>query len=81
MKNSVNLHNSPRAYKRGWTWYVQHATCGHLNGVLSKFLSSVVPTLQPLKFLYQIFNLKLKENRQLVLQEYLVSIVDVVIGL
>jgi hypothetical protein len=31
------------------TWYVYHATWGHVNGVHNIFLSSVMPTLQPQK--------------------------------
>jgi hypothetical protein len=41
------------------TWYVYHNTWVHLNGVIHKSHPSVIPTLQPLKFLKQTSNIGL----------------------
>jgi hypothetical protein len=39
-----------RLYQSSWNLiYICHATWGHVNGVHDKFLSSVIPTLWPLK--------------------------------
>jgi hypothetical protein len=44
----TNLHES---------WYVYHATWSHLNGIHHTSLPSVIPTLQPVKFLRQNLNI------------------------
>jgi hypothetical protein len=65
----------PQYYLNAWVgsheaWHVYHDFWGHLDGVLNKSLSSIVPTLQSLKLSYQILSLYWKESKRLVFPRF-----------
>jgi hypothetical protein len=43
--------------RSSWNWYIYHATWVHFKRLLHKSLQSLIPTLQPFKFLRQNFNI------------------------